>query len=172
MCVDGECVRDCSGSCDSENPCLSGCCCGTVWNFGNPGSLVSGCRPSGYACCCDYYKKLCYVDMSECIVQERSGGFPPNIAGSPPGNAIVVINGSAVYTDVNGTIGGIWSYVDGEDAACYNYGYYTVADDCESCDGTCTDWFDTGAFSSGFWQTFCDGATINNVNACDENPAP
>jgi hypothetical protein len=174
LATDENCCCDppCSGSCDEENPCPEGCECCTEWSAGTPGLLVSVCRnvSENYACCCDAYKKLCYIDMSFCEEAEISGSFPPNISGSAPGGAILLDNTGALYCDVSREIGGSWQ--QGPDRKCYTYGYYVAVDDCGACSGTCTDWFDTDVFSPSFWQIFCDCATSNSVDVCYEDDPP
>jgi hypothetical protein len=171
---EGECV-ECSGSCDEENPCPEGCECCTVWSGGSPGSLGNACRnvSDDYACCCDTYQALCEEDFSTCIPGAHAGAFPPDIPGSPPANAILLINSSAVYCDVNRDIEGFWGYDESDnEAACYEYSYFYPVADCGDCTGTCTDWFDTAVFAPQFWQIFCDCATENSVDVCGENPLP
>jgi hypothetical protein len=171
-CVDGECVTSCPVECGANGDCGSQCECCTTWSYTNPGFLVQGCRRAseGYACCCESYKSLCYTDMSYCVGAED--GPAPNIAGSPPANAIVLINSSGVYCDVNREVEGYHVYGEEGGENCYNYGYYTAVSDCGACEGTCAAWFDTSLFSPSFWQIFCDCATSNSVDACAENPLP
>jgi hypothetical protein len=173
-CCDGVCQAEpcCGDPCDEETPCPAGCECCTEWNGGNPGFLVSVCRnvSENYACCCDAYKKLCYIDMSFCEEAAIDGDFPPDIAGSPPANAILLNNSDALYCDVSRDIGGFWQ--QDPDSKCYTYGYYVAVDDCGDCEGTCTDWFDTNVFDSLFWQGFCDCATSNSVDVCYEDDPP
>ena len=176
-CCDGVCEEEpcCDVGCDEEGQCPEGCECCTSATPGSPGSLVTGCLPisADYACCCEAYKKLCYTDESYCVPLAHSGLFPPNISGSPPAGAILLNNTDALYCDVNREIGGFWDLDENnEEVACYDYGYYTAAGDCDDCDGDCDDWFDTGSFSPSFWQLFCDCATSNAVDVCEANPLP
>ena len=171
VCVSGECVTQCPSECGAEGDCGPQCECCTTWVGGSPGFLVSGCSfvSEGYACCCDFYKKLCYVDKSE----TRAGTFPPpNIVGSPPDGAILLSRSGALSIELNLEIEGTYW---GEEENRYTYGYWFVCDDGEDehapGDGP-TDWFDLTKYSPGFWQTFCDAATANSVGACAENPAP
>lgn len=171
------CCEECHGSCDTGVDCAPGCCCATTWTGESPGSLVKACRRTadGYACCCDSYKKLCFVDKTEIVPHD--GGLNcenpivPDIPGSPPPNAIVLVNANVVYCEVNRDI--IGSLVDPTfcDEAIYEYGYYYVVDNCDECEGTCYDWFGE-SFVPQFWQSFCDCATHNSVDLCEDNPLP
>jgi hypothetical protein len=179
-CCDGECQEEpceeeCEGSCDGDNPCPEGCECCTVWSGGSPGSLGNACRnvSDDYACCCDTYQFLCREDFVTYIPGAHSGAFPPDIPGSPPANAILLINSSAVYCDVSRDIEGSWQYDESDnEAARYEYSYFYPVADCDDCTGACTDWFDTAVFVPQFWQIFCDCATENSVDVCGENPLP
>ena len=173
------CCNKCSGPCDEENPCPEGCCCGTTYLPGSPGILETGCRriSDGYACCCESYQRLCYVDMSYSENRAHIGPFP-TIPGTPPPNAIALVD-KLVYCDVNREVDGYWDYglapsedEDAPEIAVYEFGYYVPISDCEDCPGQCTDWFDTGVFFPQFWGIFCDCATSNNIDVCLENPLP